>query len=716
MNKNIINKVLLLAISSTLLLYGCSDMFLQEKQDYNKTTEFVYDNFHGAESRVDNLYALILPSATASVNWEYPSAGSADDLSKNTEEYGGFTNFIDPNIILTNTNVPGYFHEELKTSRNPFGRIRNCNDVIQGVTDSKLSDEEKELLLGQAYFLRAWVNLRLVRFYGGIPLIKERQDVIIGDDEGLSLAVPRSSAKECIDFICEDLEKASQYLPARWGESDFGRVTSGAALALQGRARLLYASPVFNRADDKSRWEDAYNSNKAAIAKLEEGRFGLAYKDVSEQEKINGSNWGKMFSDTYGNPEAVFVTLYNNVKQSGSTNLNKNNEWEQSIRPTNAVGSGGKTPTATIIDLFPMADGKKPGLSEIKYDRNAFMLNRDPRFYRTFAFTGTYWKFSGDPTSLSKAENKDESPYPYKGDEYALWNYAWYSNESDLEKTNTSGYGADGLATNYKGVYVRKRSDDYDLNSSSLYTYDINTSKPFAVSAASYMEIRFAEVLLNFAEAACGAERYSEAINALKEIRQRVGYTAENNYGLATDLEGNRAKLFEAILYERQIELAYEGKRYDDMQRWMLWDGGTQKVEGQPSTWNLTGFGGNTCSYLGVEPFNGKVREGLELRVYNYLGDAKPGADPFPKKERPNAWDLKKDKQPSEELIKFYTEKLTRKKKDVDPTDRVITYKPNCYFLGLRTNAQSNNTTLLQTIGWEDHVRGGMGTFDPLAE
>ena len=713
MNKNIINKILLFAVSSTLLLYGCSDGFLQDKQDFSKTTEFVYDNFQGAQSRVDNLYALILPSATAGVNWEYSSAGSDDDQSKNTEEYGGFTDLIDPNVVLTNTNVPGYFHQELKTSRNPFGRIRNCNDIIQGVTDSKLSEHDKELLLGQAYFFRAWINLRLVRLYGGIPLIKERQDVIIGDDEGLSLAVPRSSAKECIDFINEDLQKASEYLPARWSESDFGRITSGAALALQGRAKLLYASPVFNRADAQDRWEDAYQSNKAALSKLEEGGFGLAYKDEAEQNKINASNWGKMFSDTYGNPEAVFVTLYNNVKQSGSTNLNKNNEWEQSIRPSNAHGSGGKTPTATIIDLFPMADGKRPGQSEIEYDRNAFMLNRDPRFYRTFGFTGTRWAFSGDPTSLGIKE------YPHTGEKYVLWNYAWYANEDDLEKSNTSGYGADGLATSYRGVYVRKRSDDYDLNSNALYNYDINTEKPFAVSAASYMEIRFAEVLLNFAEAACGAGHNNEAMDALKEVRKRVGYTADNNYGLDSDLEGSRSKLFEAILYERQIELAYEGKRYDDMHRWMLWDGGTQKVEGQPASWNLTGFTGNTCNYLGVEPLNGKIREGLELRVANtvpgYIGKADPDEDPF-KENRPEAWDLKTSPQPSADLEEFYRTKLTRKKKDIDPTDRVISYKPHCYFLGLRNNAQTNNTSLEQTIGWDDSVRGGQGTFDPLAE
>lgn len=699
--------------ASMSIFTGCSDQFLQDKDDYSKTTEFVYNNFDGAESRIDNLYALLLPAANGSVSWEFPSTGSSDMQSGSTEEYGGFNNFIDPNVLLTTNNVPDYFYNEQKTSRNPYGRIRNCNDIIAGVSKSTLSQEEKEMLLGQAYFFRAWTYLRLVKFYGGVPLVKERQDVIVGDNEGINLVIPRSTAKECIDFICEDLELAGKYLPAKWEEKNFGRVTAGAALALQGRARLLYASPVFNRADDQQRWEDAYQSNKAAIAKLQEGGFGLAYLDADPSSNINASNWGKMLVEAYGNPEAVFVTLYNNVKQSGNTQLAKNNGWEQSLRPANAYGSGGKTPTATIIDLFPMADGKRPDKSSIEYDRNAFMLNRDPRFYRTFAFTGVRWAFSGDPTSLNATK------YPYKGESYSLWNYAWYDNKDNLDKTNVSGYGSDGLGNDYKGVYVRKRTDDYDLNSSSLYNYDIETSNPFAVSAAPYMEIRYAEVLLNYAEAACGAGHYADAIQALKDIRKRVGYTDENNFGLDAELDGNRAKLFDAILYERQIELAYEGKRYDDMHRWMLWDGGTGVVEGQPATWKLTGFGGNTCTYLGVKPINGTRREGLELRVADgvegYLGDPKPEKDPL-KEGRPSAWNLKTSKTPSAALEEFYKKKLTRKTKDMDPTDRVINYKPQCYFLGLKENALKNNKTLLQTIGWDDTSKGGKGTFDPLAE
>ena len=60
--------------------------------------------------------------------------------------------------------------------------------------------------------------------------------------------------------------------------------------------------------------------------------------------------------------------------------------------------------------------------------------------------------------------------------------------------------------------------------------------------------------------AAFGANHFDEAVNALKRIRKRVGYT--DICGLDPAIFNDRAKLFEAILYERQIELAYEGKRF----------------------------------------------------------------------------------------------------------------------------------------------------------
>ncbi len=698
----------------TTMLTSCSDDFLKEKKDYSKTTSEVYNDYQGAQGRIDNLYKMCLPDGNSGITAYIPSAGTSDDYSKCTEEYAGLSMYVDEGVIISTTsNLPAYFTVETKTANNVYGRIRNANEIIEGVNAGSLSDSQKKLIIGQALFFRAWTYYRLVKIYGGVPLIDKVQNPGTGDDASEGLAVPRSSAKECIDFICNDLAVAATYLPPRWDASNWGRVTAGAALALQGRARLLHASPLFNRADKTDRWETAYQTNKNALDTLRLGGFDLAYLD---NPGINAKGWAKMFSE-YQTIEAVFITLYNNVATSPSVAPEKYNGWERAIRPSNTMpsASGGKVPSAALVDLFPMSDGSKPNAGN--YDPNLFMKDRDPRFYRTFAFAGVRWTFKGNPLSAAG----DTVKYPYQGPNYALWNYCWYNDETKKNSPTQGGYGADCFTdAGYKGLYIRKRTDDLDVNSSPLYV-DENSNVStggFTRCAAPYMEIRFGEVMLNFAEAACGAGHYGEALDALKLIRQRVGYTAANNYGLDPAIAGNRAKLFEAILYERQIELAFEGKRFDDMMRWMLFDGGVGQGA-LNSTWVLTGFGGNTCAYLGVQPFNGQRRDNLELRVSDAVGNGiapfTAASDPV-KSSRPAAWDLNVSATLPTALEDFYRQKLTRKLRQGDEANKTVQFKPQYYFIGLRDSEQKKNVTLEQNIGWDDAMTNAPGTFDPLVE
>ncbi len=246
------------------------------------------------------------------------------------------------------------------------------------------------------------------------------------------------------------------------------------------------------------------------------------------------------------------------------------------------------------------------------------------------------------------------------------------------------------------------------------------------------MEIRYAEVLLNMAEAACGtgdAAKMSEAFEALMRIRSRVypSDKSDENYGLDASIKNDRARLFSAILYERQIELAYEGKRFDDMRRWLLWDGG-QGQESLNASWKVTGFGGNTCQYLGVKPLNGTRRHSIELYTKYATADKSNGNDPIDE-FRPEALNLTSvnfgtsDGEPTDNKVKsltsFYRQYLNRKDRyaDGNSVDNIITFKPQYYFIGFKQNMMQNNTKIEQTIGWTDINKGGAnGTFDPLAE
>lgn len=732
---------------------GCSDEFLQEKNLYgsfNGTT--IYENYVSADNRVGYLYYIMLPNATGgsdqtNIMGDMPSTGSSDQYSQCTEEYGGLPDLMNPLNKLDYQNVSDYFN--IDNNYSPWVRIRECNDVIEGVKGSQtLTENQKRLLLGQAYFFRAWRYYLMVKLYGGVPLIDYVQNPIIGDSEGIHLVVKRSSTKDCIDFICGDLKMASEYLPARWetDNKNFGRITSGAALALKGRVELLYASPLFNRSDDVTRWETAYQTNAAALKKLEEGNFGLAYEENSGK---NATGWAKMFSDFNGSDgsvsEAVLVTLYNNVSSVTGLNPEKWNGWEHSIRPANAGGGGGKTPTAEMVDLFPMADGKRPTDTDGKYVYNSelFFLNRDPRFYRTFAFPGVEWQFSS--SDLEAFGAKGQLPYGINGyttgSGYKLWNYCWYETVEDRTNEAKSGYAADCLGGKNTGVYLRKRTDDLKLNSNALYYFEKTAGSGFRQSAAPYMEIRFAEVLLNFAEAACGANHLPDAYNALTRIRKRVGYKETDNYGLDPAIKNDRARLFEAILYERQIELAYEGKRFEDARRWMLFDGG-EGQETLKSSWKLTGFNGNTCTYLNVKKLNESPRHRIEVYAKNFLGkkaNNEYNADKTIKTMYDELW----DKRPvalnltetitateSDEdivygdnkvkaLAEFYRDNFKRKDLNTDTNDASIipVFKSYAYFFGFKENAMKNNVYLEQNIGWGDYWKGGAdGTFDPLAE
>jgi hypothetical protein len=364
-------------------------------------------------------------------------------------------------------------------------------------------------------------------------------------------------------------------------------------------------------------------------------------------------------------------------------------------------------------------------------------MNRDPRFYRTFAFPGVRWAYKtggyGDATAMDP-----HNPSYNKGVDYVLWNYNWFYNGDILDENNTSYRGADNLSK-AGGIMVRKKSDDADVNAA-VYDYrpDGQGAKnggyavPFC-SAAPLMELRYAEVLLNLAEVACYAGHTDESYAILKRIRQRAGYTGDCGLTVSSD----EATCISAILYERQIEFAYEGKRFDDMRRYMLFDGGAELPQGAPDSWKPTGWGGNTCKWLGFKPFNNQRRESFMYQVnwentdeYS-ITSARQDYDKDPLLEylndneitRPAGVDLRKDlTQQLEDLKKFYKNYLVYTQRPGDPRNpdyspKYINFLPKYYFLGFQQGVSAHNQGLLQTIGWEDYNNGGaLGTFDPLAE
>lgn len=724
-------KIIGLGLVSAVALNSCSDEFLQKKKNYDNVTSDIYNYYDGCNLRVNNIYGSLCLPEVSDLNWKYPSMGNADLASQATEEYSGFSDFVNPQIELTamsSTNgVPDFLMGQAsKVEESVYGRIRAVNESIEGISSGSIDQADKDIFLGQLYFMRAWCYYNLFKWYGGVPLVTDVQNPVS------SSITPRATTKETYDFIMSDLDKAAKLLAEKtmnggWTGTDYGRVTTGTALALKGRLLQLWCSPLFNRSDDKSRWEEAYKIMKAEKDSIDACGYGL----YTSGNNVNGSTFASVFTQQGVNPEAVFVTLHNNVQgQDGlSTDPQRNSTWEKGIRPKNAGGSG-KKPSKMIIDEFPMSDGKIPAgagtytkltSSSVTYNSELPFMNRDPRFYRTFTFPGFRWAYNGDATVISQNNPADSK-------NYVLWSYVWYTDKNDVGNPESgSYYVADNLFDSKTGIYVRKKSDDLDLNSSPLYEFVGTDSKAAApwYSAAQLLEIRYTEVLLNLAEVAAGAGHLDEAVAIVKQIRERAGYTGD--CGITPAASSDRATCFAQILYERQIEFAYEGKRFDDLRRWMLFDGGTGHVEGAPVSWTLTGFDGNTCEFLGFKALNGQRRENIQYRVADKYGVGKAvwNGDPMlGKVERPAGVDLRKADLESQlnTLATWYEDNLKFKQSKGDAWDSnknplYMNFRPKYYFLGLSNGAQSSNPNIPQTIGWENSNNGGAnGTFDPLAE
>jgi len=174
----------------------------------------------------------------------------------------------------------------------------------------------------------------------------------------------------------------------------------------------------------------------------------------------------------------------------------------------------------------------------------------------------------------------------------------------------------------------------------------------------------------------------------------------------------------------------------------MLFDGGVgqSEIDGAPATWEPIGWGGNTCTYLGVTPLNEISLHKIEMYFDPavYIGDRDVKADPFTRGllTRPQTLTLKEDFTTTTDentgevtyananvqaLAEFYLNNLLRK--DVvtrtamneDATDYAKgIWDKRCYLMGLKASDESNNPNVAQTIGWNSTF-GGAGRFDPLS-
>ena len=510
-----------------LILPSCKKV-LQKVPETTLTPTEVFSDSLVTVFYLNTIYTNNLPS------WGGNTGGAIGSVGPGslTEENTGGSPYTAGSVTMETVGDIG----TANSNSNTYAKIRNINDFITGMQTSPIAPDIKKRFIAQAVFFRALRYFELVKIYGGVPLETGTLSVI-GTAAKVAADLPRNTTTQTWTQIVADLDTAINGLPAKWPNSaDYGRITKGAAQAYLGRVLLTWASPQFNSSNDVTRWQTALTACNAAITTLTAAGYGLYPKeDVTMWTTEGGSN------GVPSNIEAVMVTEYNNLNSLSNPSTALNNGYTQAGIPKALFGNGGNNPTWTEVQAFPMADGCPinstvatcPGKT-LTYNQNLYFDNRDPRFNQTIAYNGCLWPLEGN--NLNR-----------------IWTYYYYTkaNSSTIATTEASGASSTGF-------YCRKAIDP--SITASLLPY----------SGTDWIEIRYAEVILNRAEAAAQTGDLTTAYADLVSIRKRAGILAGSNnlYGLVPGM--SQAQMVSAILLERQIEFAYEGKRYWDLRRYML--------------------------------------------------------------------------------------------------------------------------------------------------
>lgn len=654
------NKILyLLSFVVVVAATGCKKKFLEDMKSYDKYDESIFTNEVQTGWYIDRLYNYYFASYR---NPTQTIVGLYDDVrSRSTEEIGGTINtIINPNRTLqAATDADTYFGGALPSgvTNNPYTRIRNANFLLEKIDGigQALPESFRKTSRGQMYFFRALQYFELVRIYGGVPIVTTVQNASAIDE---TIKAPRATTSEVVDQIIKDLDSAAALLPMKWATAatDYGRFTAAAALAMKSRVLLTAASPLFNTDWDNSgnaKWQKALTASLAAETALTANGYGNSINSAKDWSEVTFKN------DNAFNAEAIMVQLLsNNTAASGFIT----STWENTVRPRDHGGTGnGISVPKAMLDLFPLANGTRP-TSANGYVDTFFFENRDPRFYRTFAFSGSKW-------GLKNNANK------------ATWLYRWRPSA-----TGAAVYYGNNQTSS--PAVVRKMSNP-----------NADSAIGLGFSGTDNFEYRYGELLLNIAECYAATGNVAKCVEYLGKIRARVGIPSANNYGIGT--LADRYAAIEACLYERRIELAYEGKRFWDLQRWILFDDDAASSD-------------NTNSKLGIPVINGTNRTGYYWQAKTFTS-----SDPLTAADRNISIDPDAPATFNAEIAKLralYTNKFVMttldQAMDRDGTTPVnILFRPNYYISGLHNTVLLNNPWLPQTKGWLT-PDGSTGTFD----
>lgn len=470
-----------------------------------------------------------------------------------------------------------------------YQSMRSINYFIQlvdvALEKKSINEATRNAMLGEALFARAYCYFGMVRRYGGVPIVTEPLDKYYDGEENAGLYIPRSTEKETWDFVLSELDKAIELLPESRNDGAY-RATKWAALGLKSRVALYAASvskywskeaipATYQAVKEKLTYMEASYANDyyaqcidACEKIIGSGKFSLyggATTDVSKAK----DNLTKLFIERQ-DCEFIFGKSYKNGQSDASNSFDIT--YSPNVAHATATNSawGNYSITSDLVDLYDDYDangGRVDGTvktrndgkediyfaqivtSSSSFDKNADFikydnpqdpfLNKDARFQAWVLYPGAQFR---SETIIAQGgiwlDGKD--PEFYENNKYTVNGVDYYGLGSDSEDKMCAFLRVGSGATANHAYY---------WNTCFGIRKFLDPDKALVYSSNPWCDIRYAEILLNYAEAVVesGQGNAATAKKVLNDIRHRAAFTDDIDLTL------------ENVLHERKVEFALEG-------------------------------------------------------------------------------------------------------------------------------------------------------------
>ncbi|WP_034919720.1 RagB/SusD family nutrient uptake outer membrane protein [Gillisia sp. CAL575] len=320
--KNPINIIISGAIFLTFV--ACDDSDFLDVQPSKETPEQALSSPNAATELVNAIYNKLLDSNESAFSWIGVSSITTDDADKGSDpgDTGADKDKLD---ALTHTSTSITFNEVWEAN---YQGIARANQALNYLPDLEIDEDLKTRLIGESKFLRAEYYFRLVRMFGGVPLINKVPDIENEDD--INAAYNRVSKEDIYAFITSDLTDAVASLPTSYSSADLGRATKGAALTALAKVNMYQGN-----------WQQVYDLTNEVM--------GLGYSLTPEYEDI----WKEIGEN---NSESIFE-----IQGRGET-PNKGVQGyfvTQGARGAGGWGWGFNTPTEDLTNSYEDGDKRK---------------------------------------------------------------------------------------------------------------------------------------------------------------------------------------------------------------------------------------------------------------------------------------------------------------------------------------------------------------------